>query len=165
MNWILNPEEKILWQGRPAPRCYLFANIGLVLAMTSVMVLTGCVLWFSSIEIKSLPGLLLALLVISTCFCGPGRLLYRRWRWESLFYAVTTRRVLIRRVGSAHKSYLLSRLVAIKVTPYADRLASIELVFKNRSRVVLECLEQPQSCLAVLDVIVAQNLLARNEQL
>ncbi len=163
MNWILNPEEKILWQGRPAPRCYVFMNLSLVLAATVAMVLTGCILWLSPIDMMSMPGLILLLLLIYLCFYGPGRLLYRRWRWESLFYAVTTQRVLVCSSSSSVPEYQLSRLVAANAIPYGDRLASIELVFHDRSSVVLECLEEPQSCLNVLETALKQHSLPRSE--
>jgi hypothetical protein len=48
-------------------------------------------------------------------------------------------------------------LYAISLHPYTDHLADIELKFADSQRVVLECLEEPRTCLRVLSALAANS--------
>ena len=87
---------------------------------------------------------------------GPLRLIYLRWHWETLFYAVSDRRLLVRH-GSHQQivSYPWRTLDAIVLHPYTDHLADIELKFSDTQPVVLECLEEPGACLRALPLAAA----------
>jgi len=103
MNWqpLLLPEESLRWQGRPAPRCWTFRNwrhslFGMLLLPFSI--------WWQGIGLSlgreyanvwlfllPLPVLLFAL------YLAFGHLLLARLEWERVFFAVTDRRILVRR--------------------------------------------------------------------
>ncbi len=101
IDWPLEPGETILWQGRPAPRCYTFRNWKLVLAGTALFL--ACSFWLmlgaQLVEAEGYSSVLILMtlpLVLATFFLGPGQLLLARWRWEKLFYALTEERLLVR---------------------------------------------------------------------
>ena len=154
----------MLWQGRPAPRCYLFRHWRGQLAC--VVALTG----FSFLLIHALkrdvrPIILILLLVSVFIFLavGPVRLLLLRCRWENIFYAVTSQRFLIlygrkQQIGS----YPLADLQSVKVSPYSDKLADIELIFADSRRIVFECLEEPATCLRVFPEVLIQHQVERD---
>lgn len=87
IHWPLSEGETLLWQGRPAPRCYTFrhwlqALIGSVLFLASSFWLMvgvqliraeGHSLWLLPVPV---------LLVVGAFVVGPGQLLLARIRWE-----------------------------------------------------------------------------------
>jgi hypothetical protein len=106
------------------------------------------------------PWLLVFLLVLFllALVCGPVRLIYLRWRWETLFYAISDQRLLVRPGSNKQTvSYPWLMLYAIALHPYTDHLADIELKFTDSQRVVLECLEEPGTCLRVLSALAANS--------
>jgi hypothetical protein len=157
LRWPLSEDEELLWQGRPAPRCYLFkhwlqALLGTLLFLaSSFWLLLAWQLWRNQ---DYSPWLLVPpLLLVVVCFgLGPGWLLLRRWRWESIFYALTSARLLILsgRVGAVD-AYPLTELKTFQRRHYGDRLASIRLNFGAKGVLVLECLEHPELIVELLD--------------
>lgn len=152
--WPLEKDEVLLWQGRPAPRCYLFrhwrSQLGALIVLLFFGVLSGQA---GQRDVSFLIWVFLLVPVLLALVFGPLRLVYLRWRWETLFYAVSDRRLMVRH-GNNKKtvSYPWLRLHAVILHPYTDRLANIELTFTDSRRVVLECLEEPGTCLRVLPV-------------
>lgn len=152
--WSLDEGETLLWQGRPAPRCYTFrhwlqATIGTILFLAcSFWVMVGLHL------VRSLnysPWLVVApvLLAIAAFFVGPGQLILARLRWEKIFYALTNQRLLVRNrlIGRKVLIYQLSDFKQFKQKKYGQQLLSLRLSFKGRPPIVLECLEYPENFL------------------
>ena len=153
----LEPGEQLVWQGRPAPRCYTFrhwlqATIGTLLFFAcSFWLMVGVQLvkasnyswWLVTVPL---------LLVIASFFVGPGQLIIARWRWEKIFYALTDRRLLVRNqlFGARTMEYRLTDFLKFGRKQYGDRLFSLRLSFRNHAPVVLECLEHPELFLAHL---------------
>ncbi len=157
VQWSLDDGETILWQGRPAPRCYTFrhwlqATIGTILFL-------ACSFWLMvGIQLVRVEGyswwLALAplLLLIAAFFVGPGQLILARLRWEKIFYALTNRRLLVRNRLFGHKIsiYHLCDYKRFKQKKYGQKLSSLRLSFKGNPPIVLECLEQPENFLGHL---------------
>jgi hypothetical protein len=150
--WPLEKNEVLLWQGRPAPRCYLLRHWRSQLGALVVLLLFGVFFGQAWQRDAALPVLafLLVPLLLALIF-GPLRLVYLRRRWETLFYAVSDRRLMVRQGWSKQTiSYPWLTLHAIVLHPYTDQLADIELIFADASPMVLECLEEPRTCLRIL---------------
>lgn len=162
--WPLENTEVLLWQGRPAPRCYLFRYWRSQLGALVVLLVFGAFSGQAWQRDVSLPMLFLFLLPLLLALAfGPFRLLYLRWHWETLFYAVTDRRLLVRHGLNNHVlSYPWVTLHAIVLHPYTDQLADIELTFADANRVILECLEEPRICMRALPA-VAENFLDQRD--
>lgn len=160
LTWPLEKNETLLWQGRPAPRCYLFRYWRSQLVAFVVLLFLGTFFW-QPWQLDVAPSTLSFLLVlfVAAVVLGPLRLIYLRWHWETLFYAVSDRRLLIqcgRNIQTVSYPWLM--LEAIVLHPYTERLANIELNFTDSRRVMLECLEEPKTCLRVLSGLTANPL-------
>ncbi len=150
LEWRLEDGETLLWQGRPAPRCYTFrhwlqALIGSVLFLaSSFWLMVGMqLIKTQNLSLWLLP---LPILLVLGSFCvGPGRILLARWRWGGIFYALTDRRLLVRQrlFSRAVSDYRLEHYRRCKTRKYGENLASLKMFFRNRPPVLLECLEYP----------------------
>ncbi|MBD1399078.1 hypothetical protein [Pelovirga terrestris] len=157
--WPLEQDEVLLWQGRPAPRCYLFRCWRGQLVTLIVLLFVGA--FFRQVRQQDVTSMtlifFLALFLLALVY-GPLRLIYLRWHWETLFYAVSDRRLLVRSGSNKQMvSYPWLLLDAIVVHPYTDQLADIELTFADSRRVVLACLEEPRTCLRALPLPAANS--------
>ncbi len=148
--WSLNDEEVLLWQGRPAPRCYTFrhwlqALLGTALFLASSFWLMIGLQLVRDQEFSPLLLVVPALLSIIAFFVGPGQLLLARLRWEKIFYALTNQRLLVRNclIGNKVLSFHRGDYKQHKQKKYGKQLVSLRLSFKGRPAVVLECLEHP----------------------
>ncbi len=158
--WSLEQDEVLLWQGRPAPRCYLFRFWRSQLVALIVLLLGWVLFWQGRQHDVNLLALIFFLaLFLSALVAGPLRLIYLRRHWETLFYAVSDRRLLVQS-GSKKQivSYPWLLLDAIAFHPSTDQLADIELTFTDSRRLVLECLEEPRTCLRALPLTAANSL-------
>lgn len=167
LNWSLDEDEILLWQGRPAPRCYLFRYWrSISLSSLALGLIVSVLWWFGG---PGLPPSSLALLLLLIALCavfGPIRLVLLRWRWESVFYAVTDRRTLVQKsFKRVPRSYPHKQLRRIVIHSYSERLASIELLFEGFSVVVLECLEEPDACLESLPLLRPENKTASSQRI
>ncbi|OEU71828.1 MAG: hypothetical protein BA864_13800 [Desulfuromonadales bacterium C00003093] len=161
--WPLEKGENLLWQGRPAPRCFTFKNwklagIGIVLFLaSSFWLMLSIQLVRSDNHSWWLVMIPLPVVVLSLCL-GPGQLFWARWRWEQIYYALSDQRLFVR-IGSREENFLSYPLAAIrdwKQKRFGSQLASVQIHFAAQKPVVLDCLEQPQILLNHLDSIVRQ---------
>jgi hypothetical protein len=156
--WILDEGEAILWQGRPAPRCYTFrhwlqALIGTVLFFASSFWFMVGVQLVKSGEFSALLLLAPLILAVVAFFVGPGQLILARLRWEKIFYALTDRRLLVRNrlLGQKILTFNLVDYKQHKQKKYGKQLVSLRLAFRNRPAIILECLEHPELFLQHLE--------------
>ncbi|RLB70209.1 MAG: hypothetical protein DRH07_09075 [Deltaproteobacteria bacterium] len=149
--WSLAENETILWQGRPAPRCYTFRH-WLQAAIGTVLFL-ACSFWLMiGIQLVYYQGhswwLAVAplLLVLGAFFIGPGQLALARLRWDEIFYALTDQRLLVRNklIFCKSTTYQISDYKSHKQKKYGRHLLSIQLFFKGSAPVTLECLEHAE---------------------
>lgn len=159
MDWQrqLLPDEKVLWQGRPAPRCYTFRNwklatIGLVLFLvSSFWQMLGLQLadegYAWHLILIPLP------LVVATFIMGPGQILLARLEWERLFYCLTDQR-LLQKVGFLKRRIRViprSEIISWQQKRHGEQLASVRLQLQaGQGYIILHCLEQPQSFFDIL---------------
>ena len=155
--WPLDDGENLLWQGRPAPRCYTFRNWKLATAAT--LLFLGSSFWLMlAYELVSSDGypwwllLIPAPLVLLSFWFGPVSLLLARIRWEKVFYALSDKRLLIRDglFAGEIESFPLTDISAWKQKIFSEHLISLRLQLNNHQPVILYCLEQPQNLLGHL---------------
>ena len=150
--WPLAAGETLLWQGRPAPRCYTFRNWKLALAGTALFL--ACSFWMmlglqleETGEFSILLILLPAPLVIATFLLGPGYLILSRWRWENIYYALTDRRVLMRGglLQVRVRAYSALEISGWQQKRFGEQLASIRILRGKETPLIFACLEHPQT--------------------
>ena len=142
--------EKILWQGRPAPRCYTFqywkqALIGSLLFMVSSFWL---LLAFELVdEGQPLWLLLLPLpIIVSSFIFGPMQLLIARWRWPKVFYQLTDENIYF----SEGRSAQITDVTNVKIRRQGEHLASLRLDIQDARPLIIHCIEQPDQLLRLL---------------
>lgn len=156
--WPLTADETLLWQGRPAPRCYTFRNwkrcaFGTFMFLASSFWL---MLAYELVKADGYPWWLLlfpAPLVVVSLLFGPVPLLLARIRWENVFYALTDVRLLVRdgHFSAQIDSYSLSEVIDWQQKPFSEHLISLRLMLRGRPSILLHCLEQPQNLLEHLE--------------
>ncbi len=152
--WSLNDDETLLWQGRPAPRCYTFRHW--LQATIGTALFVACSFWLMvGLQLIEAHGysnwLAIAplLLAIAAFFIGPGQILLSRLRWEKIFYALTDQHLLVRNRLFFNKTivYQLVDYKQYKQKKYGQNLRSVRISFKGKAPIVLECLEYPENLL------------------
>lgn len=164
MDWSthLAAGEYVLWEGRPAPRCYVFRNwrhslFGLLLLLLST--------WWQAVGYQlgqlydliwlgwlPLPFVLLGL------YLALGHVLLARYEWERVFYAVTDRRVLVLRglFRSRFDSLPLPEVTHFQVRRHGLDLATVRVgSSKARSPLTLSCIEHPGRLTELLEAAMA----------
>jgi len=155
--WPLDTDEHVLWQGRPAPRCYVWRNWKLALAAT-MLFLAASFWWMLAYQLMVSEGypwwlqLIPAPLVFLSIWFGPVKILLARMRWENIFYALTDRRMLVRDglFNAQYDSFSLDLVTDWQQKKFSDNLVNLRLLLKDHPPVILLCLEQPQNLLGHL---------------
>jgi hypothetical protein len=174
MDWSaqLATGESVLWEARPAPRCYVFRNwrhslFGLLLLLLST--------WWQAVGFQlgqlydllwlgwlPLPFVLLGL------YLALGHVLLARYEWERVFYAVTDRRVLTLRglFRSRFSALPLSEVTYFQIRPHGLDLATIRVgSSKALPPLILSCVEHPGRLIALLEAeMAASGALAAGRQ-
>lgn len=171
MDWSghLQAGETVRWQGRPAPRCFVFRNwrhslFGLLLLLLAV--------WWQTVGLQlasvygqpllawvPLPFVLLGL------YLAIGHLLLARCEWPHVFYAVTDRRILVQR-GVLRRRLEALPLPAVtwyELRPLGAELASVRIA-AGAASLSLPCIEHPRRPIALLEsAMAASGALANGE--
>jgi len=160
MDWQrhLREDEPLLWQGRPAPRCYTFRNWKLALIGVFLFLVSSFWQMLGLRLVEDGHDWTLALipvpLVVASFIMGPGQLLLARIEWERIYYCLTDKRILLQHgiLKNRIQEIPLSDIVNWKQKKYGEHLSSIRVQFKpDKKFTVLHCLEQPQYLIDQLD--------------
>jgi hypothetical protein len=166
MDWTadLQAEETVLWEGRPAPGCFVFRNwrhsvFGIFLLLfSSFWQIVGF-----QLQVTYHLSLLLWIpvpFVLTGIYLGMGHHLLARLEWEKVFYAVTDRRILARRGFFRPRLEVLelSKLAFFRMQPMAAELASFKISGGVPVKtIVLSCIEHPRRLTALLESALAEN--------
>jgi len=167
MDWsrLLDGDEQLLWEGRPAPRCYTFRHwihsvFGLILLAPSLVWLDGGQTLADKHD-EALWSVLPWLGVVVSGYFLFGHLLVARLDWEGVFYAITDRRVIA--VGGWPRRRLRSipveHLRHLRLRPKGNDLGSLHLGGSSpEERCAFSCLEHPARAVALLEDVVHRNL-------
>lgn len=157
----LLPGEELCWEGRPAPRCYVFrlwrhALFGLVLTII-------CAIWswlgvqqaaeqgWPWLALVPLPFLGYAL------WLACGQLLAARMEWERVAYAITSNRLILRRgvLRSREIALPLERVSWFRLEPHGEELATFRIRGDECDPLlVMHCIEYPGSPAALLEAAI-----------
>jgi hypothetical protein len=142
--------EQILWQGRPAPRCYTFQHWKQALAGSILFLVSSFWLMLALELIKEGHPYWLALiplpLIAGSFLFGPMQILVARWRWPKIFYQLTDKQLFL----LPDKSVQLSAIIDIKMKKQGASLASFRLAVAGSKPLIIHCIEQPDQLLRLL---------------
>lgn len=170
LDWsqFIAQDESIIWQARPAPRCFTFrrwqhALFGvLVTAMSVWWLVTGWGLVeqgeLSLLGVVPIPCLLIGL------YLSVGQLIMARLEWERVFYGLTERQLLVQ------CGLLRSRIIAFDLNtlsyqcmyPLGEQLGSFYLEAGTRC-INLSCIEYPHELYRRLELLITENNSNRSE--
>lgn len=170
LDWsqFIAQDESIVWQARPAPRCFTFrrwkhALFGvLVTAMSVWWLITGLglraqgelMIW----AIVPIPFLLIGI------YLSVGQLLKARLEWERVFYALTERQLLVQcgLFRSRLITFDLKTLSYQCLYPLGEQLGTFYLEAGMR-RITLSCIEYPHELYRRLEPLITENNENRSE--
>lgn len=160
MNWdaLLQEGEVLRWEGRPTPRCFTFRNWKH--SVFGILLLLVCVYW----QAMAFPlsrtydaGFLVwipfpfVLVALYLCF---GHLLLARLEWERVFYALTDRRILVRRglFRPRVEEMDVAALTWFRLSPQGRDLGTLRVRAEVENRdLVLSCIEYPRKVTDLLE--------------
>lgn len=160
MDWQneLEPDEMVLWEARPAPRCFTFRNwrhsiFGLIFLLLAT--------WWQSVgmtmaAVYELPWLawLPIPFVVFGLYLGILHHLVARLEWDKVAYLLTDRRILARRGFFRPRQQCLSmeRLTYFRMKPLGESLGSFQIYGETKDeRVDLLCVEYPRRLVDLLE--------------
>jgi len=154
--------EKIIWQARPAPRCFTFrrwqpALFGLLVTVMSVWWLVTGYGLMSQGESTLWALVPIPFLVIGV-YLSVGQLVLARLEWERVFYALTDRQLLVQ------YGLFRSRMIRFDLTtlsyqclyPLGEQLGTFYLEAGTR-RITLSCIEYPHELYRRLEPLILEN--------
>jgi len=165
MDWTeyLEPGERLLWSGRPAPRAFTFRNwrnslfgfLLLFLAIYWQLVGVQLRLVFGIPVFDYLPVPFMAV----GLYLAVGQVFLNRLEWERVFYALTDQRILaMHGLFRQRIEYLPSgQLNALSSRPLGEQLATVELsACTPPRRLTLYCLEHPELLTRQLEALLVE---------
>jgi hypothetical protein len=172
MNWQshLLTGESLRWQGRPAPRCWTFRNwrhslFGMLLLPFSI--------WWQGVgyslgqEYASFWPVLLPLpVLLAAIYLAFGHLLLARLEWEQVYFAITDRRILLRKGlrGQTLMALPLEQMRSFRVLPQGEVLGSVRIYpGGSEGALNLSCIEYPQGATDLLEAALARDFAVRQE--
>ncbi|KIH75794.1 PH domain-containing protein [Geoalkalibacter ferrihydriticus] len=166
MDWppLLESEETLLWESKPAPRCYTFRNWRRTIL--GLLLLTLAIYW----EITGLglptgfgPALLgwfLLPLFAAGLWFSVGHYILARREWENVFYGASNRRLLVQRglIQSRRRSLDLDKVSGYRLHPHGQHLADVQVfVAHEKKSLTFHCIEHPEQLTAILEKAMAEH--------
>ncbi|MDO3379616.1 hypothetical protein [Geoalkalibacter halelectricus] len=165
MDWqpLLEKDENLLWEAKPAPRCYTFRNwrrtiLGLLLLTLAVYWEMAGLGMTSGFGPQFLGWLLLPLLGAGVWFSA-GHMLVARREWENVFYAASDRRLLLRcgLLRPRQQQLLLAGLSGYRVHAYGLHLADVQVFTGDaKTSLTFHCIEHPEKLTELLEKSLAE---------
>ena len=150
--------ETLHWEGSPAPRCFTFRQWRQ--ALFGLLLTVFCAVWtwmgveqavehgWPWLACVPLPFLGFAL------WLAVGQLLAARLEWPRVVYAVTDRRIIVRRglVRPRQEALPLARVSWFRLSPHGEELGSLRVHGEDGDPVLmLHCIEYPRRPAALLE--------------
>jgi hypothetical protein len=160
---VLEEDESLRWEARPAPRCYTFRHwrhsvFGLIfLAICSYwqvlgvsMAETYAVWWLAWLPLP---------FVLTGFYFFVGHLVQARLEWNHVYYAITNRRVIAQRGLARPKSKFieLSDLTYFSLHRQGEQLGTLRIHNGTKQQLVLHCIEHPHRAAELLEEAIANN--------
>lgn len=160
----LDDGEEILWQGRPAPRCYTFRHWRH--SLFGFIFLSICIYWqvlglqmAEEHEIFWLAWLPLPLL-LTGLYLAVGPLIQARLEWNHVYYALTDRRLLVQRglLTRRVESLELLGITYFKLHLQGEQLGTLHIYKGQEKRMILHCVEYPRQATDLLEKAMGKGL-------
>lgn len=166
MDWsgLLQDQEDVVWQGRPAPRCFTFRNW--MHSLFGVVILIAAIGWviygfhISDVYGQPLYALIPVPFLLAGAYLSFGHLILARLEWERVFYAVTDRRLIAirglfrRRVVSLD----LAEVVYFQLKPHGEQLGTVRVQGREKKRnMIVSCVEYPRKLTDLLEAEMERN--------
>lgn len=166
MNWndYLQKEETVVWQGKPAPRCYTFRNWAH--SLFGLVLLLSCFVWFyvginlGSEYQHSVYGWIPVPFLFAGLYLTVGHLLIARLEWESLSYAITDQRLLIYSglFKKSVSSLLLRDITWFGLSFFSETLGTVSVRAADADqKLVIACIEYPRQMTDLLEAAMVQS--------
>ena len=166
MKWqnVLPEDEEILWEGRPAPRCFTFRRW--YHSIFGLLLLPLCWVWLDGGQAlavsrsEPLWGYIPWAGFAVACYFVCGHLVRARLEWERTFYAITSQRVVAVGGWPSKQVRTLPRasLRHLKLVPRGEQLGSLFLRGGGAEVLVLACVEHPSSAIELLEAWIRENI-------
>lgn len=166
MDWspLLAAGETLRWEGRPAPRCYTFRNwyhslFGILLFLLSLYWLAIGIQLGAVYEMPWIPWIPAPFVAVGL-YLALGHLVLARIEWEQVGYAVTERRVLVRRGlrGQRIETLSLDSLAWFQLRFHGPELGTVRLRGGDpEQRLTLCCIEYPRQLTELLELAIAHS--------
>lgn len=157
----LHPGESVCWEGRPAPRCYVFRHWRHALFGLALTLVCTVWSWLGVQQAREMgwPWLVLVPLpfLAYALWLAGGQLLAARLEWHRVAYVVTDRRLLVRGgVLRARATELpLERVTWFRLQPLGEELGSLRVHGGTDDPVLLlHCIEYPRRPAALLEAAI-----------
>ena len=156
-NFILDPDEELRWEGRPAPRCYTFRHWRHSVFGFLVLVLCGYwqALGFTMATEYELPWLvwLPTPFLLFALHLAIGHLLQARLEWNHVYYVITDRRLLAQRgiLKQLTESLQLAEITYFSLHQHGEQLGTLRVHKGKEKQLVLHCIEYPRRATDLLE--------------
>ncbi len=166
MNWSdkIGADEKIVWQGRPAPRCFTFRNW--MHSLFGVVILIAAVGWMIfGLHLgreyqQAIYGWIPVPFLLAGIYLSFGHLVLARLEWEKVFYAMTDRRLIAVRgiSGQRFDSIDLSEIIYFQLKPLGSELGTVRVQGRDRQqKITVCCVEYPRKLTDLLEPELEKN--------
>lgn len=164
MTWndVLDEGEQVLWEARPAPRCFVFRQWRQ--ALFGAVFLLLCLVWqvWGLAVARAHDAAWSAWLPVPFVLIGlqlsVGRLVAARLEWPHVAYALTARRLLVRR-GMLRRRLLsleLADVTYFRLVFHGEELGTL-YIHQGQERVQpLPCIEYPRRATALLEAAMGE---------
>ena len=163
-HFTLQPGEKLLWEAKPAPRCFTFRNwrhsvlgfLFLILAVYGEVIGIGKTEAFGP---ASMRWIVLLLFLVGLWF-GFGQLFWARREWERVIYAASNRRLWVQRglLKTVRQSMSLSVVSGYNLHVLGENLATVHVFGRGESqRISYFCIEHPQRLTQILEQAMVES--------
>lgn len=159
----LEEGEVVQWEARPSPRCYTFRRwrhsvFGCFFLLLSSM----WQVWGISMA-EQYPLILMTWLpfpfVLFGVYLTIGHLVYARFEWENVFFAITNRRLIAQR-GLKKKrlcSVNLDQITYFSLRHHSADLGTFRIYQGTERRILLPCIEHPKLPKDLLEKSIQSN--------
>jgi len=152
--------EILRWEARPAPRCFTFRNWRY--ALFGSFFLAICLFWqwlglgLSEDYATSWFAWLPTPFVMIGLYFSFGLLIQARLEWSRVRYAITDRRLLVRRglLRCRVETMPLTGITYFNLRPHGEQLGTLRVHRGTEQRLVLHCVEYPQQAVTLLEEAV-----------
>lgn len=161
--FVLEDGETLLWEARPAPRCYTFRHWRHSVFGLIFLVICSCwqLLGFSMAETYALQWLawLPVPFVMAGLYFFVGHLIQARLEWNHVYYAITDRRVMTQRglIRRRQQFIELSAVTYFRLHRQGAQLGTLRVHKGQEQSMVLHCLEHPRRATDLLEEAIKKN--------